>query len=104
METGKKLFHIEKKLASNGNKNGHSDQVLCLALTNDFKFLASGGKDKNINIWNPIDCSHVYVFYGHRDTVTGLSFRFNTHELFSSSYDRCVKLWSVDEMSYIETL
>jgi ribosomal RNA-processing protein 9 len=36
--------------------------------------------------------------------VSGLSFRQNTHQLYSSSFDRSVKLWSVDEMTYIETL
>ena len=36
--------------------------------------------------------------------MSGLSFRQNTHQLYSASFDRSVKLWSVDEMTYIETL
>lgn len=60
--------------------------------------------DKNIIIWDPVTCNHIYTFYGHRDAVSGLSFRQNTHQLYSSSFDRSVKLWSVDEMTYIETL
>ena len=34
----------------------------------------------------------------------GLSFRKGTHQLFSSSHDRSVKIWNVDDRTYIETL
>ena len=40
----------------------------------------------------------------HRDIITGLAFRENTHELFTCSFDRTVKLWSLDEMAYVDTL
>ena len=29
----------------------------------------------------------------HKDIVTGLAFREGTHELFSGSFDRTVKIW-----------
>ncbi|KAJ3104650.1 pre-rRNA processing protein [Physocladia obscura] len=60
---------------------GHRDQVLTLAISGDGKFL-------------------------HRDAVSGLSFRYGTrsNQLYSCSYDRTIKLWNVDELSYIETL
>jgi ribosomal RNA-processing protein 9 len=43
---------------------------------------------------------------GHRDAVSGLAFRAGggAGTLYSCSRDRTVKLWSVDEMAYIETL
>ena len=34
----------------------------------------------------------------------GLAFRKESHQLFSSSHDRSVKIWNVDERAYIETL
>ena len=37
-------------------------------------------------------------------SVQGLAFRRNSHQLFSSSQDRSVKLWNIDEMTYVETL
>jgi ribosomal RNA-processing protein 9 len=42
----------------------------------------------------------------HRDAVSGLAFRHGTHELFSASFDRTVKLWNVGEngIIYVETL
>jgi ribosomal RNA-processing protein 9 len=81
---------------------GHTREVLCLAASS--KFLASGGKDKRLNIWNIATNSHVRCFGGHRDSITGLVFRRGTQALFSCSQDRTVKTWNLDEMTYVETL
>ena len=43
-------------------------------------------------------------FPGHKDAVTGLAFREGTHQLFSASLDRSLKLWSLDDMAYVDTL
>ena len=44
------------------------------------------------------------TFGGHRGPVSGLAFRKEFHQLFSGSFDRSVKVWNLDEMSYVETL
>ena len=36
--------------------------------------------------------------------LQGLVFQRGTHELFSCSFDRTVKIWNLDEMAYVETL
>ena len=41
---------------------------------------------------------------GHQDTVTGLAFREGEATLYSSSFDRSVKIWSLSEMAYVDTL
>jgi hypothetical protein len=46
----------------------------------------------------------VQAFNGHRGAVTGLAFRQGTQQLMSSSLDRTIKLWSVEDRSYIDTL
>ena len=43
-------------------------------------------------------------FPGHQDAVTCLAFREGTHELYSGSLDRGIKLWSLDDMAYVDTL
>ena len=43
-------------------------------------------------------------FPHHRDIVTGLAFRDDTHVLYSGSFDRTVKIWSLDDRSYVDTL
>jgi WD40 repeat protein len=53
-----------------GNVNGHKGEVLCLSLSEDVKYLASGSRDKSIKIWNPDTLDFIYSFEGHRDAVT----------------------------------
>ena len=36
--------------------------------------------------------------------LQGLAFRKGSHDLFSTSHDRSVKVWNLDEMAYVETL
>ena len=43
-------------------------------------------------------------FPGHKDAVTGLAFREGTQQLFSASLDRTVKIWSLAERAYVDTL
>jgi len=84
--------------------NGHTATVLSLAISSDNQFLASGGENKVIHIWNPDTLVHLHAFKGHNGAVTGLAFRRGTHQLFSVSDDKVVKIWSLDEMAYIESL
>lgn len=83
---------------------GHTDHILCLAISSDGKFLAAGDMTNSIKIWNPEDCSFVHKFKGHRGPVTGVTFRVGTHQLYSCSSDKAVKVWSVDDLAYVETL
>jgi ribosomal RNA-processing protein 9 len=78
--------------------------LYAVAISSDDKFIAVGGGDKKIHLFDGASGSFLQSFPGHRDAITGLVFRENTHQLYSSSYDRTVKLWSIDDRSYIDTL
>ncbi|CAK1595856.1 unnamed protein product [Parnassius mnemosyne] len=78
--------------------------VTSIAVSSDLKFLATSDESNSINIWDPHSMKHVHTFKGHKDIVTGLVFRRNTHDLYSASKDRSIKIWSLDEMAYVETL
>ena len=47
---------------------------------------------------------YVQAFNKHKGAVTGLMFRQGTQQLMSCSLDRYIKLWSVEDHSYIDTL
>lgn len=79
-------------------------QIWALAVTTDGRFLAVGEMGVHIQIWDAERLTHLHTFKGHRDVVTSLVFRKNSHDLYSASRDRSVKVWSVDEMAYVETL
>jgi len=79
-------------------------QVASLAVSSDGKFLAFGGKDKLVHVWDVRGGTLASSFKGHRDTISCLAFQRGTHELFSGSHDRTIKVWNLDEMCYVETL
>ncbi|OLY78801.1 U3 small nucleolar RNA-interacting protein 2 [Smittium mucronatum] len=83
---------------------GHCDSVLCMAISSDGKFLATGSKDRLIHIWDASTMDYLNTFRQHKDSVTGLAFRKGQNQLYSCSMDRMVKLWNVDERAFIETL
>lgn len=105
MKTGKKLFSFPGAQKGVADFQGHTDHVTCLAVSSDNQFLASGGKDKKIIIWSVQENKFLHCFkQQHKDTITGMSFRKGHNQLYTVSGDRTVKLWNVDELSYIETL
>ncbi|XP_074054187.1 U3 small nucleolar RNA-interacting protein 2 [Macrotis lagotis] len=105
VESGKKLHQIQRvKKGAEGQPPGHVDHILCMAISSDGKYLATGDKNKLILIWDVDTCRHLFTFTGHRDAVSGLAFRKGTHQLYSTSHDRSVKVWNVAENAYIETL
>ncbi|MBN3302111.1 U3IP2 protein, partial [Amia calva] len=105
VESGKKLFTIPGGRKGTEDRHvGHTAHILCMAISSDGKYLATGDKNKLIMIWEAATCKHLYKFTGHKDAVSGLSFRKGTHDLYSASHDRAVKVWNVDENAYVETL
>jgi len=113
VETGKKLHRYvgsRRGVFSESDGRtpaGHKGQVMSVAVSPDKRFLASGGEDSFVHIWDTRSHTLVHSFKGHRDTVSALAFRqiqSPATELFSASHDRTVKLWDIDELAYIETL
>uniref|UniRef100_A0A8C8J617 U3 small nucleolar RNA-interacting protein 2 n=1 Tax=Oncorhynchus tshawytscha TaxID=74940 RepID=A0A8C8J617_ONCTS len=91
---------------------GHKLPVTCLIISPDEQYVFSASKDcsiikymnKLIMIWEAATCKHLYKFTGHKGPVSGLSFRRGTHDLYSATHDRSIKVWNVDENAYVETL
>uniref|UniRef100_A0A8C1W3X0 U3 small nucleolar RNA-interacting protein 2 n=1 Tax=Cyprinus carpio TaxID=7962 RepID=A0A8C1W3X0_CYPCA len=105
VESGKKVQKIAGgRKGTEARHVGHTTHILCMAISSDGKYLASGDMNKLIMIWDPTTCKHLYKLKGHRDAVSGLAFRRGTHTLYSASHDRSIKVWSVDENAYVETL
>ncbi|OXB52974.1 hypothetical protein ASZ78_000341 [Callipepla squamata] len=105
VESGKRLCVVPGgKKGTKGQPMGHTAHILCIAISSDGKYLATGDRNKLILIWEAATCKHLYTFTGHRDAVSGLSFRKGTYQLYSASHDRSVKVWNVEENAYVETL
>ncbi|KAI0640423.1 WD40-repeat-containing domain protein [Trametes meyenii] len=93
-----------------GDVSGHIDEIWALAISPDGKYLASGGKDRRVGVWDVEKNEWVKGFGGHRDCISALTFRKATPslqtptQLYSGSYDRTLKLFDLSTMGYVETL
>lgn len=61
-----------------------------------FNWLLSGSDEGSIRIWNIQNQSCLRELIGHKNGVTGMSFANN--QLFSSSYDHYVIVWSLEDI------
>ena len=82
----------------------HVGQILAVAASPDGKYVVTGGEDRKLIIYDAATLKPLKVMTHHRDAVTGLAFRRGTNQLYSCSKDRTVKVWSLDELAYVETL
>ena len=98
------LVRGNRMKAKDNAYDGHVDDILTVAASQDGKFVVTGGRDRRIIVWDAESLEPLQVFTQHRDAVTGLAFRRGTNQLYSSSNDRTIKIWSLDELAYVETL
>ena len=54
------------------DRNGHHGEILCLAASEDGKWLVSGGRDKIVGVWNVEGESAKWLvgLRGHKDAIT----------------------------------
>ncbi|KAJ1329420.1 ribosomal RNA-processing protein 9 [Microdochium nivale] len=90
--------------AKDKDYKGHTDDILSVVASQDGKFVVTAGADNRLIVHDAKTLKPLRVFSHHRDAVTALAFRRGTNQLYSASKDRTVKVWSLDELAYIETL
>ncbi|KAF7592887.1 pre-rRNA processing protein [Aspergillus hancockii] len=101
-----------QKIAESDEEQGHTKNILSVAVSPSGKFVATGGEDRKLIIWDAATLTPMQTFAQHRDSVSGLAFArhisiMNSGEqLFSGSFDRTIKTWSLSSSghAYVETL
>lgn len=112
VETGKKTTefrsqfyhpHFRQDVSS---APGHVGPVYAVTVADDQggNIVVSGGEDGLVRIWDARMGKQAEALRGHRGSVTCLSFRTGSSQLFSGSKDRTVKIWDIGQMAYVETL
>jgi ribosomal RNA-processing protein 9 len=104
-ETGhRQILKRKWQRALDGDNQSHHGEILAVAVTSDGKYVASGGRDRIVRIHDSrMENSEIHTFSAHRDAISGLCFQTGTYSLFSSSFDRCIKYFDLNEMAYVET-
>ncbi len=79
--------------------HGHQQPIKVLRISDDSRFLASGGQDGTVRVYdmnNGISGIHAYVLRGHSLDVTAVEFSSRGHWIATGSRDNTVRLWKLD--------
>ena len=82
-----------KSVATLVGANGHTHTILCMAFSSDGRFLASGGFDWNICVWDVNSGDLLNRIKGHANAVTCVRFSQDGRRLISGSQDGTVRFW-----------
>jgi eukaryotic-like serine/threonine-protein kinase len=74
----------------------HTERVIDLRLSRSGRFVASGGWDKQVLLYDAASRS-IRALLGHSDLVSGLSFTANEQFLVSSSWDNTLRVWALND-------
>jgi WD40 repeat protein/DNA-directed RNA polymerase subunit RPC12/RpoP len=82
----------------------HTSNIRTLAFSPNGRFLASGGDDYNVMIWQVNSGRRLCLLTGHSNWVTSLAFSSDGQTLATASYDQSIILWNLRDGRQIRTL
>ncbi|RNF10025.1 U3 small nucleolar RNA-associated protein 13 [Trypanosoma rangeli] len=89
-----------------GINAAHEGAIHALAVAPNDQYVATAGKDKNVNLWN-ITGKKLFrdaSLKGHRRAVSCLAFSPSDRVLASASNDGSIRLWSLISLTCVKTL
>ncbi|KAL7701767.1 WD domain G-beta repeat/Anaphase-promoting complex subunit 4 WD40 domain/Utp13 specific WD40 associated domain containing protein [Lotmaria passim] len=89
-----------------GVNAAHSGPIYTVAVAPNDQYVATGGKDKSVNVWN-ITGKRVFreaSLQGHRRGISALAFSPVDRVLASASNDGSVRLWSLVSLTCVKAL
>jgi len=72
------------------------DEILAVAVSADGKWLATGGTDATVRVWDLDTKAPARELKGHGDWISGLAFAPDGRLLASSSADKTARIWKTD--------
>ncbi len=66
----------------------------CVAISNDSKYIVSGGKDKKIILWERDTGNVIRVMEGHTDSIKAVKISSDVKYIYSGSEDCTIRIWN----------
>ncbi|ORY21246.1 WD40-repeat-containing domain protein [Naematelia encephala] len=91
-----------------GASQGHIGEILCLAVSEDGRYLVSGGRDKIVGVWDVESDEAIWKagIRGHKDAVSSISIpplNNPSYHMVTASLSRHLALSSISTLSTIDT-
>ncbi|XP_055853806.1 periodic tryptophan protein 2 homolog [Episyrphus balteatus] len=76
-------------------QQGHNSEMSCITYSPDGQYIATGGQDHKVKLWNTSNGFCFVTFSEHTSSVTGVQFSKNKKFLVSSSLDGTVRAYDI---------
>jgi WD40 repeat protein len=87
------LAHANPVLVTN---NPHGDfEPTCICVSNCGRFLATGGSDQRVCIWDATNSALLAEGVGHSGTITSVTFSPDSKQMISVGADGCILVWNI---------
>ncbi|XP_036334359.1 periodic tryptophan protein 2 homolog [Rhagoletis pomonella] len=84
-------------------QQGHSSEMTCISYSPDGQYIATGGEDSKVKLWNTQSGFCFVTFSEHSSGVTGIQFSRNKNFLVSCSLDGTVRAFDINRYRNFRT-
>jgi WD40 repeat protein len=87
---------VHSKEALKMTLEGHSTQVISVAISSDNSKIVSGSSDHTIKVWDLNTGRLLNTLIGHSSRVISVAISSNNSKIVSGSLDRTIKVWDLN--------
>ncbi|KAL3142584.1 hypothetical protein ABBQ38_002902 [Trebouxia sp. C0009 RCD-2024] len=83
---------------------GHTQGVRAVDWSKAYSFIASGGLDRNVMLWNPFQLQSMATLQGHAAAITHITINERSNQIISLSSDKVIKVWDIRNNRCLQTM
>jgi WD40 repeat protein len=98
------ISHLDSNPITVRQLKGHEKSINCIDYCEKHKLIASGGRDKEIFIWNPFLEKSLVTLRGHNAPILKVAFNDKESQLITIASDRTMKIWDIRTNKCMQTI